>query len=251
MSSTVSPTWFQDFFTELPNAFWRQALPAEAAEAKVEFAEQRLGLAPGAHVLDLPCGSGRHSLALSRRGYHVTGFDISPEAVGYAVQAAADAGLTVELSVADVRKIPLDLPVDAAVCLGNSFGYFDLAGTKAFAASLANAVRRGGGVLLDLNTAAESLLHGYRPEPRRMVAGDVTMEGTTEYDVEGSRLLSHYRFSRGTESVDVTAIHHVYTTATITELLTEAGFSDLHLYGDLAGKPYAVGDGRLLITGRR
>jgi SAM-dependent methyltransferase len=248
VSSTVSSTWFQDFFTELPNEFWRQAFPAGAAEAEIEFAEQRLGLAAGAHVLDLPCGSGRHSIALARRGYRVTGFDISTEAVAYAVQAAA--GLDVELRVADMRALP-PVSADAAVCLGNSFGYFEVAGMRAVAASLAGAVRPGGGVLLDINTAAESLLPGYRSEPRRMVAGDVVMTGTTEYDAARSRLFSHYRFSRGDESVEVTAIHHVYTAAHLASLLSEAGFSDLQLYGDLSGRPYAVGDGRLLITGRR
>jgi SAM-dependent methyltransferase len=246
---SVSPTWYEDFFTELPNAFWRQAIPAEAADAEVSFAEQQLGLTPGAHVLDLPCGSGRHSLALARRGYRVTGFDLSPEAIAYAVRSAA--GLEVDLSVADVREIPGDLRVDAAVVLGNSFGYFELPGMRAFAATLANAVRPGGGVLFDINTSAESLLPGYQPGSRGIEAGDVLMEGSTEYDVRASRLLSHYRFSRGGEAVERTAVHHVYTTAQLIDLLEGAGFSALDLYGDLTGKSYAVGDSRLLITARR
>lgn len=48
-----------------------------------------------------------------------------------------------------------------------------------------------------------------------------------------------------------TAIHHVYTTGHLGGLLTDAGFSDIGLFGSLNGEPYAVGAGRLLLTGRR
>ena len=34
-----------------------------------------VGIEPGAHILDLCCGVGRHSLELVRRGFHVTGVD--------------------------------------------------------------------------------------------------------------------------------------------------------------------------------
>jgi hypothetical protein len=77
------------------------------------------------------------------------------------------------------------------------------------------------------------------------------MTGTTEYDVANSRLLSHYRFTRGTDAVDVTAVHHLYTVAHIRHLLTEAGFVDLQLFGNPDGSPYALRDGRLLLTAQR
>ena len=251
LSSTVSPTWYEDFFTELPNEFWRQAIPPDATEAEIDFAERQLGLTPGARVLDLPCGSGRHTLIFARKGYLVTGYDISPEAIAFAKASAADQGLDVDLGIAEMREIPRETAFDAVVCLGNSFGYLDLPGTEELAATLASAVRAGGGLMLDINTAAESVLPGYNSEPRTMVAGDITMTGTTEYDVTNSRLLSHYRFSRGTEAVDVTAVHHLYTVAHIRHLLTEAGFINLELFSDPDGSPHTLGDGRLLLTAQR
>ena len=47
MSEHVSSAWYADFFTELPNEFWRRAVPPEATTAEVDFVEERLGLAPG------------------------------------------------------------------------------------------------------------------------------------------------------------------------------------------------------------
>lgn len=126
MSTDTFSDWYLNFFTELPNEFWRSAMPTEVTQAEVDFIERHLGLEPDSRVVDVPCGSGRHALALASRGHHVTGVDISPEAIGYARRAATDAGLSMNLSVADMRDIPRDGRFDAAVCMGNSFGYLDL-----------------------------------------------------------------------------------------------------------------------------
>ncbi|MFE9747123.1 class I SAM-dependent methyltransferase [Saccharothrix saharensis] len=249
MSGTPSSTWYEDFFTELPNEFWRRAVPPEVTVDEIDFVERRLGLAPRSLVLDVPCGSGRHSLELARRGHRVTGVDLSAEAIGHARRAAA--GLDVDFVRADMRDVPRDGGFDAAVCLGNSFGYLELDGLREFVAALGAAVRPGGGLVVDFAAAAESVLPGYRAEPRTMRTGDITVLATGEYDVIGSRMFSRYRFTRGDEELDVTAIHHVYTVAQIVELLSRHGFGDVELFGGTDGEPFAVGGGRLLLVARR
>ena len=52
----------------------------EMAPNEVEFVVSALGIEPGAAVLDLCCGMGRHSVELARRGYRVTGVDRRPRA---------------------------------------------------------------------------------------------------------------------------------------------------------------------------
>ena len=250
MSQHVSSAWYADFFTELPNEFWRRVVPPEATTAEVDFVEERLGLRPGSRIVDVPCGSGRHSIALARRGHTVTGLDISAEAIDHARRVAAAVGLDVDLHRADMRDVPPD-GFDAAICMGNSFGYLDLAGTRSFVAALAAAVRPGGGVVVDYNAAAESVLPGYTGEDRTMRAGDITVAATTAYDVAHSRLVSGYRFRRGTEEVAVTALHHVLTCAQIDDLLADAGFVDVTLYGGPSGEPFRLGAPRLLLTARR
>ncbi len=252
MSENVPSDWYADFFTELPNEFWRRAVPPEATASEVGFIESRLGLEPRSRILDVPCGSGRHTLALAARGHHMVGVDISTEAIEHARRAAGDAGLDVELILAEMRDIPRDGSFDAAVCMGNSLGYLDLTGVREFAAALAGAVRPGGGLVVDFSAAAESVLPGYASgQPRLMKTGDIAVVATNEYDVAGSRLLSRYQFSRGTEEVQATAIHHVYTSAHLGQLLAEAGFTDITRYGGPDGEPFAVGTGRLLLTARR
>jgi cyclopropane fatty-acyl-phospholipid synthase-like methyltransferase len=44
--------------------------------AEVEFLIETLELSPGASILDVRCGTGRHAIELARRGYRVTGVDL-------------------------------------------------------------------------------------------------------------------------------------------------------------------------------
>jgi len=251
LSDHISSAWYADFFTELPNEFWRRAASPESTVADVEFIEKHLGLTPGSRILDVPCGSGRHSLALAARGHRVTGVDISTDAIAHARRTAADAHVDVEFVLADMREIPQASSFDAAVCLGNSFGYLDLTGTRKFVASLAVAVRPGGGLVIDFNATAETVLPGYTGEPRTMQTGDITVEATTEYDIAASRLISRYHFTRGAEKLSATAIHHIYTSGHLGELLTDGGFTDIERYAGPDGAPYELRAGRLILTARR
>ncbi|WP_157891965.1 MULTISPECIES: SAM-dependent methyltransferase [Frankia] len=250
-SDHISSSWYADFFTDLPNEFWRRAATPEWTEADVDFVEARLGLPHGSRILDVPCGSGRHSLALAARGHRVTGVDLSTEAIAHARRAARVAGQAVAFEHGDMRDLGRFGVFDAAVCLGNSFGYLDLAGTRAFTAALGRAVRPGGGLVVDFGATAESILPGFAGTPRTMRTGDITVETTTEYDVAASCLISRYRFSQGARRLAATALHHVYTSAHLGDLLTDAGFTDIRRYAGPDGTPYTLGAGRLLLTARR
>ena len=164
-------TWYDDFFTELPNTFWRAAVPPEATKAEIDFLVSTVGLRPGDSVLDVCCGSGRHALELARRGYRVTGIDVSAEAIAYARQTAGDEGLAVDLRVGDMRGLPTDVQADLAICMGNAFGYLEHEGTQAFLADLARIVRPGGALVLDYGFAAESMLPGVALEEEPMTIG--------------------------------------------------------------------------------
>lgn len=72
----------------------------------------------GRRLLDVGAGTGRASIALAREGADVVGLDASAEMLRVARRAAADAGVTLELGIADAHHLPLpDRSVDGAVCL--------------------------------------------------------------------------------------------------------------------------------------
>jgi ubiquinone/menaquinone biosynthesis C-methylase UbiE len=93
------------------------------ARREVERMIGWLNLPPGAKVLDLCCGMGRHSLALSEAGYEVTGVDLS-EALLREARAQTGSGQVTWIR-SDMRELPLEGGFDAVVNLFTSFGYFE------------------------------------------------------------------------------------------------------------------------------
>ncbi len=251
MSQDPLSAWYADFFTELPNAFWRAAVPPESTSAEVDFIVRVTGLSPGSRVLDVPCGSGRHTLELARRGCHVTGLDVSAEAIDYARRASADEQLTVDLRLGDMRALPTDVQADVALCAGNSFGYLEHTGTRKLLADLAGLIVPGGALILDYGFVAESLLPHLTLEEPPMWFGGVEASSVNEYDTANSRLLTAFTFRRGAEEHRGTSVQHVYTAAEVTRLVTEAGFTEVELYGDIDGTPFQLGSRRLLLAARR
>ncbi|WP_433223089.1 class I SAM-dependent methyltransferase [Dactylosporangium sp. CS-047395] len=241
--------WYDTFFTELPNAFWRAAVTDEYTTAEVDFLVRATGLPSGAHVLDLPCGSGRHSLALARRGFRVTGIDVSQEAITFARHSTH--AETVDFRVGDMAAVPQDLHADLAICMGNSFGYLDHDGTRQYLADLANVVQPGGHLVLDYGFVAESLLPGLHLEEPPMTIGGIEATSINEYDATNSRWLTTFTFRRGAEEHHGTSVQHVYTAAEVVRLVREAGFTGTDLYGDPDGTPFGLGSPRLLLVARR
>lgn len=80
-----------------------------------------LELPKNAHIADLPCGKGRHSIYLNSLGYRVTGGDLSKNSIEHAKQFENE---TLHFEVWDMRK-SLENKYDAVFNLFTSFGYFE------------------------------------------------------------------------------------------------------------------------------
>src|SRR5437867_2546182 len=80
----VPSNWYEDFFHGLSLDLWRKAISPKQTKSEADFLVKVVGCNEGSHLLDVPCGNGRLSLALARRGFRVTGVDISAEFVAEA-----------------------------------------------------------------------------------------------------------------------------------------------------------------------
>lgn len=95
---------------------------------EVDFVLEELGLKPGDRVLDVGCGTGRHSIELAKRGYAVTGLDLSREMLSRAESAAQAAGVHVEWIQGDAARFSFPASFDGAI--GLCEGAFGLLGQQ-------------------------------------------------------------------------------------------------------------------------
>ncbi|MFH1312468.1 MAG: class I SAM-dependent methyltransferase, partial [Candidatus Eisenbacteria bacterium] len=88
----VVMAWYEELFSKDDPLRFETYGESEASRAQVDFAIEKLAIEPGARVLDLCCGQGRHLLDLMRRGYDVVGVDLSEFMLGKCREAAAREG---------------------------------------------------------------------------------------------------------------------------------------------------------------
>lgn len=117
-------SWFEEWF----NSPLYEKLYANRDEGEAELLAKLIvkEIPPEQYqtILDLGCGRGRHSFALARHGYNVTGIDLSPAAIKKARKTAAERGFDqITFHVRDMRK-PLPGSFRAVVNLFTTFGYF-------------------------------------------------------------------------------------------------------------------------------
>ena len=81
------------------------------------------GPAKATRLLDIGCGSGRHVIDLARRGFEMTGVDLSPEMIEFVEEAARETDVHVSASVDDLRDLEIQGTFDAAFCFMDTFRF--------------------------------------------------------------------------------------------------------------------------------
>jgi SAM-dependent methyltransferase len=246
---TVPADWYQNFFTGPVNRFWEAMVPEAATKADLAFVIRQSGLAPAARILDLPCGAGRHALGLARQGYRVTGVDISHDAVERAASAAKREALPAHFTCADMRFFEAEEPFDAAICMGNSIGYFEPDGTADFFRTIAASLRPGAWLVLDSYCCAESVFP--LKEDREIPLDGGSYRSQLSYDPLRSVLKTKAQLTLNGEVHPLLYAHQVMTSGELVRLLGEAGLRTEGLYGDTEGAPFQPGSPRLLLVARR
>lgn len=111
---------------------------------------RKRGLREGGRALDVGCGTGRAFGPLLRRGWQITGCDLSPAMLEV---AAREGGADVDLHVADMRELPRFGQFDLVLALNDTVNY--LLGDHDLIAALAGLqanLGKGGLLVFDVNS---------------------------------------------------------------------------------------------------
>ena len=225
----IEPSTWQKFFA-VEAATYLQERFTKATDAEIPFLLDLLALLPGASILDMGCGVGRHAVPLAQRGFSVTGVDLSPAMLAQARQRADAAGVTLTLVQANATEFTAADRFDAAICLceggfgllnpGEDGDIHDLAILRSIAAAL----KPGAPFVL-------TALNGYRAI-RQMTQADVD---SGRFDPLTLTQNSEVILDTPTGPETLTLREKKHLPQDLARLCREAGFSVDHLWGGTAG----------------
>ncbi|MFL5730415.1 MAG: class I SAM-dependent methyltransferase [Cytophagaceae bacterium] len=144
--------WFSEWFDSPYYHILYKHRDEKEAESFINKLISYLGTRPDALIMDLACGRGRHSIYLNKKGYNVTGIDLSPHSIAYARRFENP---QLKFFVHDMREVFQSSAFDLILNLFTSFGYFDREEDNYKAIrSLAESLKKDGLAVIDfMNTA--------------------------------------------------------------------------------------------------
>jgi SAM-dependent methyltransferase len=243
----AEPDWWRTFFSGLAVEMWLQAVPEELTRSEADFIHAKLQVRPPAKLLDVPCGGGRHSLALAALGYHVTGVDISPSFLDAARSRATERDLKVQWEQREMVDLPWPGSLDGAFCFGNSFGYGDDGENARFLQAVYHTLKPGARFLMQYPAVAEALLPSFQ-ERSWHETGDILFLRNGRYDPVSARITVEHTYIRGGQVEKRVMSQRIYTYRQLCQLLEQAGFADMQGYGSLSDEPFRLGSRQLLLV---
>jgi len=241
----MSSNWQVEFFRGVALDCWRRAIPAEQTIAEAEFLHKMLGAGESSHLLDVPCGNGRHSLLLARQGCRVTGVDLAEEFIAEA--RAATGSLPAAWVHGDMRRLCWSEEFDGAFCFGNSFGFLAPDEAAGFLEAVARSLKPGCRFIVETGMAAESILPA-RQTTRWFRLGDLYMLSENQYHPRDGRLDIQYTFIREGQWETRPTSSYVLTVNELCRMHAAAGLEAEHLLGSIGGEPYQLASPRLILV---
>lgn len=241
----------------LDESFWKDTYPfmfsdenIQAGEDQVEKILTLTGVEEGS-VLDLCCGPGRHSVWFARKGFTVTGMDISPSLMEKAKERAEEANVTVEWVQGDMREFVRPGAYDLVINMFTSFGYFDeKADDQKVLKNIHESLKPKGVCFLDM-MGKECLAAAYMPTHSECLPdGSILVQRHEVFD-DWSRIRNEWILIKEGKAKSYLFDLTIYSGQELKDRLAQAGFVDISLYGDLDGNDYDNAAKRLIAVARR
>jgi len=243
--------WFED------ESFWREMYPYMFDEQRFAAADEQVrkilkltGIRRGA-VLDLCCGPGRHSVALAKRGFQVTGVDRTRFLLNKARRHAKSARAKVEFVHSDMRDFVRPGAFRLVLNLFTSFGYFNKKDDdRQVLRNMFLSLRAGGVCVIDV-FGKERIAKGFASATStRNPDGSLPIQLHEIFD-DWTRIRNEWIILKGNRARRYKFHHTLYTGQELKDRLLQAGFAEVKLYGGFDGQPYGFDAPRLVAVARK
>ncbi|MFC1933525.1 class I SAM-dependent methyltransferase [Chloroflexota bacterium] len=108
--------WYETLFENYGQKYDSESF-TQGTKGECDFIEQEINFNKSIKILDIGCGTGRHAIELSKRGYNVQGIDLSDSQLARARVKAEKQGLRISFLKHDARNLPFENEYDLAIML--------------------------------------------------------------------------------------------------------------------------------------
>jgi SAM-dependent methyltransferase len=243
----TSRPWYADWFGRDYLDVYSHRDKSEAVR-QIDLMTRSLQLAPGARVLDLCCGGGRHSIEMARRGYSVVGVDLSAELLEQARESATGSHTSVEFIRADMRCVITPGGFDVVANFFTSFGYFDTDDENQRVLDAIRASLRPGGTWMLDYLNRDHIVANLAPPDERTI-GEINVRQERSIDTDRGRINKILTVQRDGQSRVYRESVRMFTFPELKRMIHDAGLRITSVYGESDGRPFGLRSPRLVLAG--
>lgn len=230
--------WYEELFLNYSKKYDEEPFTI-GTKGECDFIEQELNYHKQLLILDVGCGTGRHSIELTKRGYNVTGIDLSESMLNRAKEKAAEFNLNIDFQQCDARNLPFTNRFDVAIMLCE--GGFSLMETDEMNFEILRNISKS---LKENCKLIFTTLNGLFPifNSINQFHNSNTEEGVAKYVSESFDLMTFRDYNKTTFADDNGVEHTLdcneryYIPSEITWLLKSLGFTKVDIFGARLGE---------------
>jgi SAM-dependent methyltransferase len=200
--------------------------------------------------LDCPCGLGRISIPLAKKGIRVTGVDIIGEYLDEVSIKSEKRKLPITLVESDMRRIDFESEFHAAANMLTSFGYFNRESDNLLVIKkLYKALKPGGKALIHVINR-DWLIKHFTPNDWQDVSG-IRVFQSREIDYKSSIMISQWRFLKEGREREFDIQLRIYSYHELFSMMTSVGFKNIEGYGSSDCDPIGSKSRMMFIIGEK
>lgn len=229
--------WYESLFENYGRKYDEESF-TQGTSGECDFIEKELNYNKSLKIIDIGCGTGRHSIELAKRGYTVTGIDLSESQLERAREKAKAKNLQVDFQKRDARQLPFKEEFDLAMLICE--GAFPLMETDEMNYEIlrnaAAALKPGGKLIFTTLNGLFPLFHSIEN-----FCASGTKEGNATYRKSSFDLMTFRDFNSTSVEDDsgntkeLECNERYYVPPEITWLLKSLGFEKIDIYGAKLG----------------